>query len=141
MISVNLYLWIVTVITGFRAFMYIFFLDHVSCVKISPKGWMDVGNREMMHSYCNSILASSIFRLLLNLWAQFSLEDGPSKNAFCVISLILDVMFMLVLTGVVRTVLGRSQGVLIHRNRIPPLTLQSIVLVSGLICVGNNYIF
>jgi hypothetical protein len=140
MISIDLYLWIVTIITAFRAVMYIFKLDHVSAVKMTPEAWKDSGNKEMMHAYCHSILASSIFRLLVNLWAQFVLVDESSRKGFCWVSLALDVMFMLTLTGVVRAMLGRKHKVLIHQNRIPPLTLQSIVLGAGILCMLDIYV-
>jgi hypothetical protein len=128
----QLYLLLVIIVTAFRVFMYVFFKEYVTQVKITKAAWEQDGYREVMHAHTTMILLFMTYRLFTVIIA-YQMEDSYGKDALCQMNLLADYILFLVSTGVHHKLTGTKQRiVLIHRLKWkPPVVLQFLLIVGG----------
>jgi hypothetical protein len=133
----NNYLFFTVAISSFRVFMYLIDIEKPAKVKVTPKAWEDPKVREIMISYCTTIRTFMAFRTGICFAASY-LEESNGKFLICIVNLLLDIKLM---HGMLTNFVGDNGKIaMVHQFNIPPLFLQSISLLAGIIFLGMNYI-
>ena len=138
--SASTYFQCIATVTAFRVFMYIFFKEHVTKVKMSKAAWEDVGCREIMDMLTTVIRQFQFFRLMVVIWGS-TLDDGSKKDKLVFINIVIDLAMMYLLSGFHVKIWNIKRKVMIHQNRIPPIILQSACLLSGVAFLLSSFVF
>lgn len=139
--AAQIYLTIIFAVTFFRVFMYTVFPELPAKIKISKEAWEDPRVREVTRAWTNTILTFMTFRAATTFCVLY-LNDEKTNFWFSMINILLDIKLF---HGMLKNfVYGKEKGncAIIHRNSTPAMTLQTIVLTSGifyLIAVSNIF--
>lgn len=129
--NTHIYLAGVAGITAFRVFMYVFFKEYVTKVKVTKIAWEDPKIREVMNAQTTTILMLMAYRLMAVVIAM-GLEESLLKEVFCKFNLLFDAVLFLSQMGIFHKVAGTKPVVMIHNSTVkPPVVLQLLLVVVG----------
>jgi hypothetical protein len=127
------YLVLLTAFTVFRVFMYVFFKEAVSKIKVTKAAWENPGYRECMYAYTTMVLMFMTFRLFM-CFVGFALEEGSyARDLFCKLNLLQDVGMFIVSLKLHHRIMGYKQVIFVHHMTLtPPALMQGILVVAGI---------
>jgi hypothetical protein len=138
------YLAIVFAISLFRVSMYMIDINRPAKVKISPEAWGDFRVREVTIAWMKTILSFMQYRTMVVgvlLYFSSSPESVTTREQFffCLANFLIDIKL---LRGMI-TRFGRvaKGNAISHRNNLPPLILQSMLFLAGIVYVVFMYVY
>ena len=135
----NQFITLLLVITTFRFIMYLLFLENVSEVKIDPLAWSDARVQEVTKTWCRMLRIFHALRVCVLIAALLDKNDySPGKQLICIFNFLMDVHWLKKMTKMF--FFEKNRVAIIHRSPWPPMVLQVLCVLAGVLYYGSLFI-
>ena len=136
------YLLYATLVACFRCFMYSFYRENITLVKIDSCFWSNEPIMEVMDAYVSTIRHIMFLKMVFFGWASICLNkhvEYQLQMSWISFALDLWLIFKMVTKNSTSSDKSQQQKALIHENIKVPFVIQLSVVLAGAYCSYKNY--